>query len=226
MMKAIAYYRVSTKRQGRSGLGLEAQEKAIEDFVKSNDYMVVGEFIEIESGRVNKRPVLEVALAECKRLHATLLIAKLDRLSRNVAFISALLESKIDFKAVDNPFAEKFTLHILAAVAEKEREDASKRTKEALQAAKRRGVELGKHGRYVLSRVNKMHSRQFAVRMIPVINRIKGEGLCSIRAITEELNRLQIPTYRNNGTKWHVNTVHKIITMFTIKTQRPSSATY
>lgn len=211
MKSAIAYYRVSTERQGRSGLGLEAQQKSVQNFAKSNGFRLVDDFIEMESGSRNSRIGLIAALKECKRLNATLLIAKLDRLSRSVAFIAALMEAGVDFKVVDNPYAEKFTLHILAAVAQKEREDISHRTKVALAVAKRRGVKLGKFGRNVLSKRNKARAKKFAKKMRPLIEMLRKRGITTIRAVTGELNRLNVPTFRNSGQKWHLYTVHTLI---------------
>lgn len=138
MTKFVAYYRVSTKRQGESGLGLEAQQSAVTTFC-----MPVESYTEVESGRKNDRPKLQLAIAACRRRKATLVIAKLDRLARNVAFVSTLMDSGIDFVACDNPHATRLTIHILAAVAEDEARRISQRTKDALAAAKRRGVKLG-----------------------------------------------------------------------------------
>jgi DNA invertase Pin-like site-specific DNA recombinase len=140
MKKGIAYYRVSTDRQGKSGLGLEAQAEAVSNFAEREGYEVVAIFTETESGKKSQRPELLAALAQCRKERATLVIAKLDRLSRNVAFISNLMESRVDFKAVDNPHANRLMVHLLAAFAEHEREQISTRTKDALAAAKRRGV--------------------------------------------------------------------------------------
>jgi DNA invertase Pin-like site-specific DNA recombinase len=141
--KFIAYYRVSTAEQGKSGLGLEAQRKAVRDYLDGGSWELIGEYTEVETGKRSDRPELEKAIAACKKHRARLVIAKLDRLSRNVAFIATLLEKKIDFLCCDNPHATKFNLHILAAVAEFERDAISKRTTEALAAAKARGVKLG-----------------------------------------------------------------------------------
>ncbi len=139
----IGYVRVSTKGQGASGLGLEAQQAAIETYVTQNDAKVLRLFVEIESGRKSNRPQLAAALAHAKRSKAALIVAKLDRLSRNVAFLSALMEAKVDFVACDNPTANKLTIHILAAVAEDEAQRISERTKAALAAYKARGGKLG-----------------------------------------------------------------------------------
>jgi DNA invertase Pin-like site-specific DNA recombinase len=141
--KFIAYYRVSTDKQGVSGLGLEAQEAAVHKFLNGGEWDL-SEVQEIETGtRKRRRPVLEQALLRCQREKATLIIAKLDRLARNVAFVSALMESGVEFVCCDMPSANRFTIHVLAAAAENEAEQISARTKAALQAAKARGKKLG-----------------------------------------------------------------------------------
>ncbi len=142
-MKIIAYYRVSTKRQGRSGLGLEGQQAALDAFAKRNSGKIVATYTEVESGKRTDRPELARALGHARLAKATLVVAKLDRLARNVAFLSALMESKVDFRCCDNEHATPLTLHILAAVAEAEAKAISERTSAALRAAKRRGVALG-----------------------------------------------------------------------------------
>jgi DNA invertase Pin-like site-specific DNA recombinase len=139
----VSYYRVSTDKQGASGLGLEAQRAAVSRHVAGAGGAVVAEFTEIESGKKNDRPQIAAALAACRLRRATLIIAKLDRLARNVYFVSGLMESGVEFVACDNPHATRLTIHILAAVAEHEREMISQRTKAALAAAKARGVRLG-----------------------------------------------------------------------------------
>ena len=209
MQTAIAYYRVSTERQGRSGLGLEAQQKAVGSFLEANDFVLIDEFIEVNSGNRNHNYGLKNALRECKKRNAVLVIAKLDRLSRSVAFISTLMESDVDFRIVDNPYAEDFTLHILAAVAEKERKDISKRTTAALAAAKLRGVELGKHGRYVLSNVNRFYAIMFASKMRRIIEGLKSEGFNTVRELSNELNRRRIKTPQKK--RWHPSTVYKLV---------------
>lgn len=139
----IAYVRVSTQKQGQSGLGLEGQQTAIAGYALSSGGRVAKTYVEVESGKRSDRPELAKAIAHAKRVKGRLVIAKLDRLARNVAFISALMESRADFVACDNPHANKLTLHILAAIAEHEAEMISQRTKAALAAAKARGVKLG-----------------------------------------------------------------------------------
>ncbi|MCO8125541.1 recombinase family protein [Stieleria sp. TO1_6] len=142
MKKFIAYYRVSTDRQGRSGLGLEAQTASVRDYVASQGELIF-EYTEVETGKRADRPQLTKALAHARRINGTLVIAKLDRLARNVAFTATLMESGTDFLAVDNPSASKLTIHVLAAVAEAEAQAISMRTKEALKAYKARGGKLG-----------------------------------------------------------------------------------
>ncbi len=210
MKKAITYYRVSTERQGISGLGLDAQRQAVRNFAQANGFTLASEYVEVESGKNNKRPVLMETLEACKSQHATLLIARLDRLGRNVAFISKLMEAGIDFKAVDNPYAGKLIVHIMAAFAEHERDMISERTTVALQAAKSRGVELGKHGRYVLSVANRREAEQFARTLQPLLRELRGKGIKTVRAIAGELNKREIPTFRKYGC-WHPSTVHNVV---------------
>jgi len=203
--KFIAYYRVSTARQGASGLGLEAQRKAVADHLDGSDWQLLGEYTEVETGKgsnaLARRPQLREAIAHARREKAVLVIAKLDRLARNVAFISELMEGGVEFVAVDLPFANKFMLHVMAAVAEFERDQISARTKEALAAAKARGVELGKHGK-VLARQNYHQAQRFARDVADDVAAIQADGFTSVRAIAEELNRREVPTPR--GGKWHV----------------------
>lgn len=210
MKKAITYYRVSTERQGISGLGLDAQRQAVHDFASANGFLLTDEYIEVESGRKQNRPVLLQALGECKREQATLLIARLDRLGRNVAFISKLMEAGVDFKAVDNPYAGKLVVHIMAAFAEHERDIISQRTIEALQVAKAKGVVLGKHGRYELSVRNKREADRFALATKPLLEELQQQEVKTMRGIAEELNRRQIPTYQQGG-RWHASTVYQVL---------------
>lgn len=210
MKEGVAYYRVSTDRQGESGLGLEAQRDSVHLFVKGRRLKLSKEFTEVESGKKSKnRPVLQEALAYCDSSNAVLIIAKLDRLGRNVAFISALMESKVEFVAVDLPEANRLVLHIMAAFAEFEREQISKRTKEALQIAKSRGVELGKHGK-VLAQFNHEAAISFSQKLRPVIENLKEKGFVTVEALTKELNKRNIPAYRK-GAKWHKSTVHALL---------------
>jgi len=143
MTTAIGYVRVSTKGQGESGLGMEAQRAAVETHAKREGMTLAMVYVEVESGKRADRPELAKAISHCRRSKGTLVVAKLDRLARNVAFLSALMESKVPFLACDNPHANRLTLHILAAVAEAEAVAISQRTKAALQAYKARGGKLG-----------------------------------------------------------------------------------
>lgn len=211
MRTGVPYYRVSTKRQGDSGLGLEAQMEAVERYAAREQFALTRPFIEVESAANIKRPVLQTAIHECLRLHGVLLIAKLDRLGRNVAFVSALMNSDVDFVAVDVPFANKLLIHILAAFAEHERDMISKRTKDALAAAKKRGVVLGAHGREVLSKKNKKAADVFAMQMAPVIRRLHRRGFITVRQITAQLNKKKVATYRGEGNRWHLQTVYSLM---------------
>lgn len=207
----MAYYRVSTERQGESGLGLEAQQGSVHEFIKYRQWKLLNEFTEIESGKKKNRPVLAEALAYCKKNKAILVIAKLNRLGRNVAFISALMESKVEFVCVDLPEANQFVIHIMAAVAQYQREEISATTKAALAAAKKRGVKLGKNGE-VLAESNKKKSLCFANELKPVIKKIIKDGYTTVEAITNELNRRKIQTYRR-GARWHKSTLHRVLTI-------------
>ena len=209
MNKAIAYYRVSTDRQGKSGLGLEAQNETVQQFANFKQWELIDEFTEIESGKKNNRPQLQEALRLCLKQKAILVIAKLDRLGRNVAFISSLMESKVEFVAVDNPHANRLMLHLLAAFAEHEREQISTRTKEALKIAKNRGVILGKHGKNILSQQNRKSADDFAEMMNPIIAQLNSAGFITLRALRDELNNRSIASFRKDC-KWHLDTVFNI----------------
>lgn len=209
----VAYYRVSTDKQGKSGLGLEAQRVAVEDFLDGGNWELVEEYTEIESGCRKDRPELERAMAACRKHKATLVIAKLDRLARNVAFVANLMESGVEFVAVDMPQANKLTVHILAAVAEHERAMISQRTKDALAAAKARGVKLG-NPNIAMARakgqlVIKSKADKHAQNILPVITAIRDAGVTSLRGIANALNQRGIETAR--GGSWHAASVGRII---------------
>src|SRR5450759_3163789 len=200
----VAYYRVSTDRQGKSGLGLEAQQKAVMDYLNGGAWELVAEFTEIESGKHSDRPELAKALEVCRRHKAKLVIAKLDRLSRNLAFLATLMEAGVEFVAVDNPHASKLTVHILAAVAQHEREMISERTKAALQAAKARGKRLGNprlsNAAARGTAAGKAAADQFAANVLPVIREIQASGVTSRNAIAAKLNERRVKTAR--GGRW------------------------
>jgi DNA invertase Pin-like site-specific DNA recombinase len=204
MTQYVAYYRVSTDKQGIKGLGMDAQREAVACFMAGNGQLA-GEFIEVESGRKDNRPQLLAALAECRKRRAVLVIAKLDRLARNVHFISGQMNSDVEFTAVDMASANRLTIHILAAVAELEREMISQRTKAALSAAKARGTKLGNpRGQGRRDRQGgKKHTRAGA-GSVEAYDQMEGaaEGL---REITRELNRLNIRTPQ--GKQWYASTV-------------------
>lgn len=216
-MRFVTYLRVSTDRQGKSGLGLEAQRKAVLDYTAGKGE-IAAEFVEIESGKRNNRPQLTRALAEAKRVGAVLLIAKLDRLARNVAFIANLLESGVEIAAADMPEANRFLLHVMAAVAEHEAQAISDRTKAALAAAKARGVALGwsmpsrqeeqrrasKKGAAMTAQKADRH----AVNVLPVIREIATGG-ASLRQIAAALNERGIKTAR--GGLWYAATVRNVL---------------
>ncbi|MFZ9080279.1 MAG: recombinase family protein [Alphaproteobacteria bacterium] len=218
MQSFVAYYRVSTKRQGQSGLGLEAQQSAVAHHIDSTGGKLVGEFKEIESGRKNQRPELKQALAEAKRAGAIVIIAKLDRLGRRASYILRLIdESGVNFHICDMPNADKLCLTVLAAVAEREAENISARTKAALAAKKARGAKLGSprilEAQKASLKVNKKknRNRQDATRMF-ILREIIIKGRVSTHAdIAECLNARGIETAR--GGKWHTTTVRRLIPM-------------
>lgn len=216
--KHVAYYRVSTAKQGRSGLGLDAQRKAVGDYLNGGAWELTGEFVEIESGKVDNRPQLDAALAMCELTGATLVVAKLDRLSRNVAFLAALQDSGAKFVAADMPEANELTIHIMAAVAQAERKAISKRTKEALAAAKARGVRLGgdrgnisdlRKGPAVSAAVRSKASIDRAQKVQRQIAAFRAQGASSLREIAERLNLAGITTPR--GGSWNASQVKRVL---------------
>ena len=170
MQKYVSYLRVSTNRQGVSGLGLDAQRRTVASYLTGNTGELVEEFVEVESGAKSSRPVLDSALETCRRNKAVLVIAKLDRLARNVAFISQLMETRVEFVACDAPYANRLMLHILSAFAEHEREQISARTKAALAAAKARGVRLGRNGTILAQQNRKVRN--------PVLGKKANSHIC------------------------------------------------
>jgi DNA invertase Pin-like site-specific DNA recombinase len=214
----ICYYRVSTQRQGRSGLGLDAQKKAVREYLNGGDWKIKAEFTEVESGKRADRPQLAAALAACRLHGAKLIIAKLDRLARNVAFVSNLMEAGVDFVAVDFPQANRLTVHILAAVAEHEAKMISERTKAALAAAKARGVKLGgDHGARLTQKARRAgwearmaRADAKAADYAPVIAELQAAGTTSLRGIAAELNSRGIPTATGTGS-WQAAQVSRLL---------------
>ena len=215
----VAYYRCSTDKQGKSGLGLEAQQFAVGEYLKSAQGRLAGEFTEVESGRRKNRPELSAALELCRRSRATLVIAKLDRLARNVAFVSALLESRIKFVAVDMPEADITFLQMAAVFGEWEARKISERTKAALAAAKIRGTVLGwaapdragdqrqasQRGVVAL----KTRAMLFAANTLPVVESIRRSGVTSLSGLADALNARGISTQR--GARWYPTTVRNLL---------------
>lgn len=213
--KAVAYLRVSTDKQGRSGLGMEAQREAVARYVAEVRLEPIAEFVEVETGKgsnaLSKRPQLLAALAMAKKQNARLVLAKLDRLARNVHFISGLMETKVDFAVADMPNADRFQLHIFAALAEKEAEVISRRTKDALRAAKARGQELGKHGK-VLALRNKQQASERAAMVAPELQKLQERGL-SMRKMIVVLNERGVPSPA--GGRWHLANLHRALRRIT-----------
>ena len=226
MPDIIAYYRVSTKQQGESGLGLEGQEAAVQSYARQTGATIKASYVEVESGKVADRPQLAKALAHARRNKATLVVAKLDRLSRNVEFLARVMNSAVEFVACDNPAANRLTLHILAAVAETEAKAISDRTKAALAAAKARATLLGSarpghwDGREDARQAGLAKARGIAVKvrqdkaaeaytdLLPSVSALKAEGL-SLRAIAERLNAEGHTTRR--GRPWNPVQVSRVL---------------
>jgi DNA invertase Pin-like site-specific DNA recombinase len=216
--KFVAYYRVSTDQQDESGNGIQAQRKAVEAYLNGRSWTLAAEFREAESGkRSDNRPQLAAAIAACKKLKAKLVIAKLDRLSRNVAFIATLMDSGVEFVAADMPHANKLTIHVLAAFAEHEREAISARTKAALAVVKERlaleGKKLGSpklaEARALGHEANRAKAARFAANVLPVVREIQAAGALTSRAIATALNYRGVRTAR--GGEWHDSTVRNLL---------------
>jgi DNA invertase Pin-like site-specific DNA recombinase len=216
--KWISYLRVSTTRQGRSGLGLEAQRKSVEDFLNGGRWQMVNEFVEVESGKNISRPVLADAIKACRLYGAKLVIAKLDRLSRNAHFLLGLKEAGVDFVCADMPSANRLTVGIMAMVAEEEGRMISARTKAALAAARRRGVQLGGYNKNptISAKARKAgqeaNARKAAARasdIAPIIADLQATGATSLRAIAAGLNDRGIPTTR--GGEWSAVQVMRVL---------------
>ena len=213
--KFIAYYRVSTQKQGQSGLGLEAQKQAVLNYLNGGDWELVQEVVEVETGKganaLDRRPQLKAAIKACKDNKATLIIAKLDRLARNVHFVSGLIESGADFVCADMPQANKVMLQMYSVMAEWERDQISARTKAALAAAKARGVVLGCAGAANLRpniEKRQQNSNAFAEKLRHTFDSMEARGL-SQRAMAAELNAIGVPAA--NGGKWGLSQVQRVI---------------
>jgi len=231
--KFIAYYRVSTRRQGASCLGLEAQQKAVRDYLNGGRWQLVEEVVEVESGKRDDRPQLAHALDLCRAWRATLVIAKLDRLARNVEFTARLMNSGVEFVAVDFPQANRLTVHILAAMAEHEREMISARTKAALAAARRRGVKLGgdrgglnkvvrRAGNAGSAKVRGERAKERATSLMPVLARLRQQGIQTAHALARALNNEGVPTVSGRG-QWQANSVLRVLQRVEMMAARSTS---
>lgn len=219
-MPIIAYLRVSTRKQGQSGLGLEAQRAAIDSYAAQRSATIVETFTEVESGKLDGRPELTKAIHLAKVTGATLVIAKLDRLSRNAAFLLTLRDSGVKFVAADMPDANELTVGIMALVAQQEREAISKRTREALEAAKRRGIRLGNpNGAAALRKAKKgNHAAVGAImraadihaeNLKPFLAALTASGVNSLGSIANALNERGMLTPR--GGRWHKSSVRNLV---------------
>ena len=218
----VSYLRVSTKRQGDSGLGLDAQRSALEQYLNGGGWTVIAEFVEVESGkRSDNRPELQRALAACRIHNATLVVARLDRLSRNAAFLMTLRDSGVDFVAADQPFANKMTIGILAVVAEAERERISANVKSALQAAKRRGKKLGTprnldvggarlRGTQSSAAVRAESAKRRAMDLAAILESLRAGGIVSLNGMARALTDRGIPTARR-GSVWTPTAVARVV---------------
>lgn len=216
----VAYLRVSTARQGASGLGLEAQRAAVQAYLASGGHQLAAEFVEVESGKRDERPQLAAALAACRLHRATLVIAKLDRLARNVRFIAGIMDSGVDFVACDMPHANRLTLHLMAAMAEHEATAISERTKAALAAAKARGVKLGnpngaahlrqgcKEAALASVAARQRGAEALALRLQPVLIELESKGMTTSAAIARELNRRAIASPK--GGIWRAKQITRL----------------
>lgn len=220
MCRVAAYYRVSTEGQGRSGLGLEAQRRAVRTLCASRGWEIVSEFTEVESGKRNDRPQLLAALDHARLTGSKLVVAKLDRLSRDAAFTLQLRNSGVDFTCADNPDINRLTIGLLAVINEDERERISERTKAALTAAKARGQRLGNpNGAAALRRAAKGNAASvsaikagadhFAEGLRGIVQEMKARGIVSVTKLATELNAEHIRTPR--GGKWHPSSVSNLL---------------
>jgi DNA invertase Pin-like site-specific DNA recombinase len=216
--KFISYLRVSTERQGRSGLGLEAQRQAVADYLNGGSWKLLQEVIEVESGGKDDRPKLAEAMALCRLHNATLVIAKLDRLSRDAAFLLSLQKGSVKFVAADMPEANEMVVGIMAVVAQAERKMISQRTKAALQAAKARGQKLGGFRGSKITPEARLAGREAATAkakaraadLVPVIEDLRTHGFTSLGGLARGLSKRGIPTARG-GSHWTAVQVQRVL---------------
>ena len=219
MQQAVAYYRVSTARQGRSGLGIEAQRDAVTRFAAAEGFHLATEFVEVETGKgadaLDRRPQLAAALAAGRSLKCPVIVAKLDRLSRDVAFISGLMAQRVPFIVAElGRDADPFMLHLYAALAEKERRLISERTRSALQARKAQGASLGNpsnapEAAAIGRSVQTAAADRLAANIMPIIDSLRSAGVRDLRGLARALNTRGVRTAR--GGRWHVSNVKNLI---------------
>lgn len=219
MQQAVAYYRVSTARQGRSGLGIEAQRAAVRRFAETEGYDLAAEFVEAETGKgadaLDRRPQLAAALATGRWRRCPVIVAKLDRLSRDVAFVAGLMAQRVPFIVAElGADADPFMLHIYAALAEKERKLIGERTRLALAARKAQGAKLGNPSSAAIAarlgrKAQSEEADRFAANVMPVIDSIRATGIVDLRGISEALNQRGVRTAR--GGRWHVSNVRNVV---------------
>jgi DNA invertase Pin-like site-specific DNA recombinase len=219
MQQAVAYYRVSTARQGRSGLGIEAQRAAVTGFAEVEGFALIAEFVEVETGKgadaLERRPQLARALATGRSKRCPVIVAKLDRLSRDVAFVAALMAQRVPFIVAElGVDADPFMLHIYAALAEKERRLIGERTKAALAARKAQGARLGnprnaKDAAAIGRGVPAAEADLFAGNVLPIVEAVRASGVADLRGIAEARHARGVRTAR--GGRWHVSNVKNVI---------------
>jgi DNA invertase Pin-like site-specific DNA recombinase len=218
--KFVSYLRVSTERQGKSGLGLEAQRASVTDYLNGGKWKLLGEYVEVESGRKSDRPELLKALSTCRIHGATLVVAKLDRLARDAHFLLGLKEAGIEFVCCDMPAANRLTIGIISMIAEEEVRLISVRTKSALQAARARGVKLGtpnltkkisRLGAKISGQNRSLRAKQRANDLRPVLDELRGQGVVRPAGIAESFNERGIPTAR--GGRWSIVQVQRLLAL-------------
>lgn len=214
----VAYYRVSTARQGASGLGLEAQQQAVRTYLNGGDWRLVGEFTEVESGRKGDRPQLAKALSTCRALRARLVIARIDRLTRDAHFLLGLRDAGVDFVACDMPDANRTTIGIMAILAEHQADTIRANTKAALAAAKARGVKLGgfrgvaigDEGRAASAASRAAAANARAADVLPIVEEVRASGVTSLGGIAKALSERGVPTARGGG-RWTAEQVRRLL---------------
>jgi len=210
MKKGVRHLRVSTPRQGRSGLGLAAQRRITDYYFKTNKILLVKEFVEVGSGRPRKRPKAQKTIEYCRKHNLPLYVANQSRLARNVGFIYDLIESGFEFISVESPGADKLQKLFQAIIDEKAADDISRNTKNSLVSAAKKGVKFGGNSRK-RKRTMQRKRRKYLKRIKQIIKNIQKRDITTVRGITNDLNRRKVKTFRGNKGGWHISTVHKLL---------------